>query len=129
MDKREIVYNFVKEIYDSLFNNNKNAKFNSRDLGPGNSLAHFVDLTEKNYIEQYYTTVEDTEDLLFEATYQTGKVLFYPDNKINKLYRIYNLAKKNRKFPLLGKILGDVVNPILRKVNAIRIYIYEHTPE
>jgi len=126
MNKREISYNFAKEIYKSLFKEDENAKFTSKDVGPGNSIVNFVDLVNKNYMEEYYNSEYDTEDLFFEATYQTGKVLYYPEDKIEKLYKIYKLTKINKNFPILGKVLRKVINPILRKFNYVRIYAYEH---
>jgi len=126
LNKKEIVYYFVKEIHDSVFNGNSKAEFKEKDIGPGRSLAFFVELTGKNYIEEYFTVEEDIEDIYLEATYETGKVLYYPSEKIDKLFRLYNLAKKNKKYPILGKILSNVVNPTISKVNALRIFIIEH---
>ena len=125
MNKKEIVYHFVKEIHSSFFRDNFEAEFKDKELGPGRALAFFVELTDKNYSEAYYNDEEDAEDIYMNATFEPNKVYFYSKEKIDKLFRIYKLVKVNQRFPLFGKIIGKVVNPILFKFFVIKFYIKE----
>jgi len=118
-DKRNILYNFYEDIYKSFYLDDKNTTYKLKDLGPNYSIASYIDLIKKDYPKSDY----DLQDLVMILPSQPNKVQLLHQDKIEDLYKAYKIAKINSKYPMVGKIIGYFINPILYKYWRIKCYL------